>query len=38
MALTAGSKIGPYTVNSQIGARGKGELYRARDSQEFNRS
>ena len=38
MALVAGSKIGHYTVNSLIGAGGMGELYRARESQEFNRS
>jgi len=30
--LASGAKIGPYTVTSQIGAGGMGEVYRARDS------
>ena len=32
MALTAGSKLGPYEIHSSLGAGGKGEVYRARDS------
>jgi serine/threonine protein kinase len=32
MALTAGSRLGPYEVLSAIGAGGMGEVYRARDS------
>jgi eukaryotic-like serine/threonine-protein kinase len=31
MAVTAGQKIGPYEVASQIGAGGMGEVYKARD-------
>jgi len=31
MALTAGSRVGPYEIVSSIGAGGMGEVYRARD-------
>ncbi len=32
MALTAGTKLGPYEVQGGIGAGGMGEVYRARDT------
>ncbi|MGA9526504.1 MAG: protein kinase [Terriglobales bacterium] len=32
MALTAGTKLGPYEIVSPIGAGGMGEVYRARDA------
>ena len=32
MALTAGTKLGPYTIASSVGAGGMGEVYRARDA------
>ena len=32
MALTAGSRLGPYHVTAQIGSGGMGEVYKARDT------
>src|SRR5215471_13459952 len=36
MALTPGTKLGPYEIIASIGAGGMGEVYRARDA-ELNR-
>src|SRR3954451_7343081 len=32
MPLTSGTKLGPYVIQSAIGAGGMGEVYRARDA------
>ena len=32
MPLISSATIGPYTVTAQIGAGGRGEVYRARDT------
>ena len=32
MAITSGTKLGPYEIQSPIGAGGMGEVYRAKDS------
>ena len=32
MALTSGTRLGPYEITAQIGVGGMGEMYRARDT------
>src|ERR1022692_5233714 len=32
MSLTSGAKLGPYEIQSMVGAGGMGEVYRAHDS------
>ena len=32
MGIASGTQVGPYTIQSQIGAGGMGEVYRARDT------
>ena len=35
MPLNVGSQLGPYKVTAKIGEGGRGEVYQARDNQEW---